>query len=169
MTDQNSDTDGDNASSGDNTGADQKTFTQAELDRIVADRVSRLKTRYADYDDLKKRAATAMTEQERAVADAEQRGRTAALAGAGERLVRAEFRAAAAGRVDKDTLAAYLEDVNLGKFLGDDGEPDVKAIEARIGKLAGPVGGTDFDGGARTPGAKPTNMNELIRRQAGLG
>jgi hypothetical protein len=145
-----------------------KTFTQADLDRIVADRVARERAKYADYGDLKKKAAAAMTEQERAVAEAEQRGRSAALSESGARLVKAEFRAAAAGRLDKDALAAYLEDVDLKKFVGDDGEPDTKAIEARIAKLAGSQKATDFDGGARTPAGKPANMNDLIRRHAGV-
>jgi hypothetical protein len=146
-----------------------KTFTQAELDRIVADRVARERSKYADYGELKKRAAAAMTDQERAVAEAELRGRTAALAGAGTRLARAEIRAAAAGRVDADALSGFLEYADLSKFLGADGEPDAKAIEAAVGRLAGPTRQTNFDGGARTTGAKPTDMNALIRRLAGLG
>jgi hypothetical protein len=84
-------------------------------------------------------------------------------------LARAEFRAAAAGRVDADTLAAYLEDADLSKFVGDDGEPDTKAIESRIKRLGGVERRTDFDGGARSPAAKTTDMNQLIRQKAGLG
>lgn len=146
-----------------------KNFTQAELDRIVSDRVARERAKYADYGDLKKRAAAAMTEQERAVTEAEQRGRTAALANAGTRLARAEIRAAAAGRVDKGALDGFLEYADLAKFVGTDGEPDGKAIEAAVVKIAGPARQTDFDGGARTTGDKPIDMNALIRRRAGLG
>lgn len=153
----------------DTSGDTGKAFTQADVDRIVSERVARERAKFADYGDLKKRAAAAMTEQERAVAEAEQRGAKSATDKVSARLVRAEFRAAAANRVDPDALAAYLEDVDLRKFVGDDGEPDVKAIEARIGKLAGPARGTDFDGGARGAGQKPTSMNALIRQQAGLG
>src|SRR5690349_21508203 len=110
-----------------------------------------------------------MSEQEKAVAEAEQRGVQSATAKVGARLVRAEFRAAAAGRVETDALSAYLEDVDLTKFLGDDGEPDTKAIEARIARLGGSAKRTDFDGGARTPAGKPADMNSLIRRAAGRG
>lgn len=145
-----------------------KTFTQADVDRIIADRVARVNAKFSDYGDLKKKAAAAMSDQERAVAEAEQRGAQTATAKTGARLVRAEFRAAAAGRVDADTLAAYLEDVDPAKFLGDDGEPDAKAIEARIGRLGGGQKRTDFDGGARTTTGKPADMNSLIRRQAGM-
>jgi hypothetical protein len=166
---------GTGGSGGDNNAGDQsstdagKTFTQADVDRIVAERVGRERAKYADYPDLKKRAAAAMTEQERAVAEAEERGKAAATAAAAERLARAEFRAAASGRVDKDTLDAYLDDADLKKFIGADGEPDTKAIAARIAKLGGGGKGTNFDGGARSSSDKPTDMNALIRRQAGLG
>lgn len=146
-----------------------KTFTQADIDRIVADRVARERAKFSDYGDLKRKAAAAMTEQERAVAEAEQRGAQTASAKTGARLVRAEFRAAAAGRVDTDALDAYLEDVDPAKFLGDDGEPDTKAIEARIARLGGGKKRTDFDGGARTSAGKPADMNALIRSQAGRG
>lgn len=143
------------------------TFTQADLDRIVADRVARERAKYADYGDLKKKAAAAMTEQERAVADAEARGMSTALAASSGRLARAEFRAAAAGRVDKEALDGFLEYVDPAKFVGEDGEPDGKAIEAAIKKLA-PQRPTNFDGGARTTAGRPTDMSALIRQAAGI-
>jgi hypothetical protein len=59
-------------------GAD-KTFTQAEIDRIVADRLARQKGQFADYDDLKTKAAelealkqSQMTEQEKIAAHAKE-------------------------------------------------------------------------------------------------
>lgn len=145
-----------------------KTFTQADLDRIVADRVARERARYSDYSDLKKRAAAAMTEQERAVAEAEQRGRSAALKDSGSRLARAEFRAAAAGKVSTSALDGFLEYADLGRFVGDDGEPDEKAIAAAVKKLSGSSPGTNYDGGARGEADKPISMSALIRRHAGL-
>jgi hypothetical protein len=48
---------------------DQQTFTQADVDRIVADRLKRereaTKAKFGDYDDLKARAGTAATLEER--------------------------------------------------------------------------------------------------------
>lgn len=162
--------DGGDGGAGSSGGDGAKTFSQAELDRIVADRVARERSKYADYGDLKKRAASAMTDQERLVAEAEERGKTAALTTAGTRLARAELRAAAAvNHVDKSTLDGFLEYADLGRFVGTDGEPDTKAIEAAVKKLGGGSGGADFDGGARSSTAKTTDMNALIRRQAGLG
>lgn len=160
---------GDNGGAGGSGGEGGKTFSQAELDRIVADRVARERSKYADYGDLKRKAASAMTDQERLVSEAEERGKTTALTTAGTRLARAELRAAAAtNHVDKGTLDGFLEYADLSRFVGADGEPDTKAIEAAVKRLGG-SGTTDFDGGARGTTAKTTDMNALIRRQAGLG
>lgn len=154
----------------DNTGADApKTFTQADIDRIVADRVTRERAKYSDYDDLKKRAAAAMTDQEKAVTAAEERGKSTALAAISARMAKAELRAAAAGKVDDATLTGFLEYADLSKFVGADGEPDAKQIAAAITSLGGGERATNFDGGARTNSGKPADMNALIRRQAGLG
>lgn len=169
-------TDNNTGNSGANTGTDggtgnagaDKTFTQADLDRVVADRVARERAKYADYGDLKKKAAAAMTDQEKAVSDAETRGRTTAQAEAGVRLAKAELRAAAAGRVDQEALAAFLEYADAAKFVGPDGEPDAKAIEAAITKLGG-AKAPSFDGGARGGPATGNDMNNIIRRAAGHG
>lgn len=99
--------------------------------------------------DLEKLRKAQMTEAEKLVAEAETRGRTSALTEIGQRLVRAEFRAQAAGRVDG--LDDLLDDLNLAKFIGEDGEPDVKAIAARVARLAPPPPAED----PRAPGPRP--------------
>lgn len=109
-----------------------------------------------------------MSEQEKAVAEAEERGKRSAFESSAERLARAEFRAEAVGKVSKETLDGFLEYADPKKFVGDDGEPDMKAIQSAVKKLAGSGRGTDFDGGARTT-AKSTDMNSLIRQKAGHG
>jgi len=65
-------------------GKSDHTFTQADVDRIVADRLKRERERYADYDDLKARAGQATTLEER-VAQIERTAREAS-----ERAMRAE-------------------------------------------------------------------------------
>lgn len=81
-----------------------------------------------------------MSEQEKALAkatkDAEAKGRAEALGAVGQRLVRAEFRALAAGAIPD--LDGVLDDLNLSKFIGSDGEPDTKAIEAAVKRLTPP-------------------------------
>lgn len=167
-TDSTTETQGDETGSTDTTTSAAKTFTQEEVDRILTERLGRLKSKYADYDDLKKRAASAMTEHEKAVVEAEARGRTAALSQTGAKLARAEFRAAASGRVSTETLDGFLEYADLSKFVGDDGEPDTKAIEAAVKKLGGTARPTNFDGGARSSAGKAPSMDDVIRRAAGI-
>lgn len=109
-----------------------------------------------------------MSETEKAVAEAEKRGRESALSAGAERLARAELRAAASGRIDAEALNGFLEFADLKKFIGEDGEPNTKAIEAAVTKLGGAEKQTDFDGGARRTAGKGTDMNSLIRKAAGV-
>lgn len=129
----------------------------------------RAKANASAASELDKVRKAQMSETEKAVADAKQAGRTEAQQAVAGRLARAEFRAAAAGRVEKDTLDGFLEYADLSKFVGDDGEPDGKAIDAVVKRLAGPQRAPDFDGGARTTAGKATDMNTLIRQKAGMG
>lgn len=148
----------------------EKTFSQSELDRIVSERIARERSRTADYAELKKKVAAGMSDNERAVNEAEQRGRSAALKDAGARLARAEFRSSASEvGLSKEALDGFLEYADLGRFVGDDGEPDVKAITAAVKRIAGPKNTTNYDGGARSTADAPADMNALIRRAAGLG
>lgn len=92
----------------------------------------RAKANAAAAKELEKLREAQMTEAERIAAEAEQRGRSAALAEVGQRLVRAEFAARSAGRIGADVL----DDLNLAKFLTEDGEPDTDAIDKAIARLA---------------------------------
>lgn len=118
---------------------------------------------------LDEMTAASMTEQEKAVAkavaDAEAQTRKSTLASTATRLARAELRAAAGTRVEASALDGFLEYADLSKFVGEDGEPDAKAIKAAVDKLAGPQR-TSFDGGARQSAGAPSDMNALIREKA---
>jgi hypothetical protein len=46
----------------------EQTFTQADVDRIVRERVQRERAKYADYDDIKAKAGEATTAEERIAA-----------------------------------------------------------------------------------------------------
>lgn len=165
---------------GDIGGGESATFTQADVDRIVADRLARENRKYQNYRELKQKAdrlaeleAAQQTEMERAVAKAREegatQGRTEALSTVGQRLVKATFKAEAAGRVkDIDTL---MDDLNLAKFMTEDGEVDEKAVKAAVARFAAaaPAESTPpFNGGPRKT-APANDMNALIRQRAGLG
>lgn len=129
---------------------------QAELNRVIADRVDRERKKFADYDELKtkltaleqaeaERAKADLTEAERLTADleaarikaqeAEERG-AAAITTANKRLINAEFKALAREmNVPADRLAAALKLADLGAAsVDDEGNPvGVKeAVEALI-------------------------------------
>jgi hypothetical protein len=113
-----------------------------------------------------------MTEAERAVAEAEERGRAAVRAEYGSRLAQTEFKAAAAARNPEYDVAKALKYVNLSSFLGEDGEPDTKAIAAAAADLiptAGSPQPPSFDGGTRQSAPAGVSMSDLIRQAAGRG
>lgn len=72
--------------------------------------------------------AANQTETEKAVSEAEQRGRSAALADFGQRIAAAEIKAALTGVVPDPS--AIVEDLNLGKYVTDTGDVDQEAVTA---------------------------------------
>lgn len=116
-----------------------KAFARKQEDRAkgnsdAAKQVEALKA------ELEQFRTASMSEQEKALAkaakEAEAKGRADALGAVGQRLVRAEFRALAAGNIPD--LDGVLDDLNLAKFIGADGEPDGRAIEAAVRRLTPP-------------------------------
>lgn len=114
--------------------------SQADLDRIIQERISRERAKFADYDQVKAEAeqlrALAQTEQDKAAAKAREEALAEANGKAVPRVVRAEFKAAAKGVLDKEQLDALLEDVDLTKYAGSDGEPDEEKIARKIAAFA---------------------------------
>jgi hypothetical protein len=122
----------------------------------------------AHASELEKVRQASMSEQEKAVADAEARGRTAAATEYGKRLARTEFDAAAGRRNPDFDTASALEFVDLSRFLDESGEPDAKAIKAAVERLVPqPANGApSFDGGARSA-TKANDFNQVLRQAAG--
>jgi membrane protein involved in colicin uptake len=115
--------------------------------------------------ELEKQRKASMSEAEKAVAEAEQRGRTTAASDFGKRLARSEIRATAAdASADLEGVFDYLD---LGRFVGEDGEPDAKAIKAFVDGLPKKATTPSFDGGTRGTARAGGDMNQLIRRAAG--
>lgn len=92
----------------------------------------------AERDELKART---QTDAEKAIEDARREARDQALAEANKttlpRLVQAEFKAAAAGRIPADRLATLLEPLDLTKFLTADGsEVDTDKVTQYVAGIA---------------------------------
>lgn len=118
--------------------------------------------------ELEKQRQASMTEAEKAVADAEARGRTAAATEFGKRLARTEFDALAGRRnADFDTSSA-LEFVDLSRFLDESGEPDMDAIKSAVERLVPPstAATPSYDGGVRSTSSS-TDFNQVLRQAAG--
>jgi hypothetical protein len=152
-----------------------KPVTAEDLAKVTAALEKERETRKSferqvkDFDEQRK---ATMTEAERAVIEAEERGRKSAVSAYGERLARTEFIAEAARRNPGFDAAAVLDDLNLARYIGEDGEPDSKAITAAVGRLVpegstGPTPPPSFDGGTRQAAASGVSMTQLIRQAAG--
>jgi hypothetical protein len=121
--------------------------------------------RKAAEDKLGKLTKDAMTEQERAVADAREQGKAEAAAENAQALAAAEFRAVAAGRIAKPEAA--LARLDLAKLVKD-GKPDTAAIKAAVDDLAAvPPPPGRVPAGPRDPGA-PAN-GDFFRDQMARG
>lgn len=150
-----------------------KVLTQADVDRIVQERLTRERQKFADYDDLKSKATKLdeleqanKTELEKLLARAEAAEKQAAEAA--ERAKASTLRAAvvsaatAAGAVDPDAVLALIN--HDAVTIGDDGQVTgadeaVKALLASKPYLVGktPVQGA-ADGGPRGSGDGPKQL-----------
>lgn len=154
--------------------------SQADLDKIITDRVARATKRFKDYETLKEKAARAdaldhelSSETEKATKAARTEAEKEARNTYTPRLVRSEFRAQAKGVLSGDQLNALLEDLDLSRYVADDGDVDVEKVEKKIAALApareerAPF--PDLGGGRRGGAPSTNDMSAQIRRLAGKG
>lgn len=118
--------------------------TQADLDRIIGERLARVRTAPpADYDDLKaakaeldRIQAESASEIDRARAEAKREGATEVMDKANERLKSAEARALAAELKFRNPSAA-VRLIELGDVsVSEAGDVDAAAIRTRLERLA---------------------------------
>jgi hypothetical protein len=153
--------------------APSATFTQAQLDAIVGDRLARERAKFEGFDDLKAKAAkldeieaASLSETERLSREleAERASRTAAEQRATDALRRSSVVSAAqrAGAIDPDAVLALLPEGSV--TVKDDGsvtgvDEAVSALLAAkpylVGKPPTPTPG-GADGGPRAGGASTT-------------
>lgn len=154
---------------GDGVDGDDSTDWKSEAERLAAEaekwktlsrkHESRAK---ANADKAKKYDESDLTDAEKLAAEAEERGRTAALAETGRRLAAAEVRAALAGIVPDPK--SIVEDLDLSRYVADDGEVDEDAVTALRDKYASlakpgrPKGSAD---GGNRGGDKPKRATSL--------
>lgn len=98
--------------------------------RADYDQLKALADKWRDYENSNK------TPDQKAIDAAAENARKEERAKAAPRIVKAEFKAAAAGNVPKELLDAFLEDVNPLIYLKEDGELDAEKIQKRVDTLA---------------------------------
>ncbi|MGE3795104.1 MAG: hypothetical protein AB7I38_14415 [Dehalococcoidia bacterium] len=115
-------------------------------------------------EELDKLKAQSMSEQEKAVAAARDEGRKAATDELTDKLLRAEFKAAAAGKLPD----GLVEAIDVKRFLTEDGEADTAAIAKFVEDNAQPESGTsttsvpDFGQGNRGSAAGTASSDPLL-------
>jgi len=118
---------------------DAKTFTQAELDKIIGERLKRERKDWETKVEEEKRKAV-MTEAERLKAERDEADKRASTAteAANRRIVRAEAKAqAAAAGIKADRLDYALRLADLSSIaIGEDGQPDGVALKVAIAQVA---------------------------------
>lgn len=117
--------------------------------------------------EAEKARLAAMSEQERAIEEARQAARQEVTLNYGKRLATSEIRAAAAS--EGADLTGVFDYLDLGRFVGEDGEPDAKAIKAFVSGLPkkDPAAAVALDLGARPTPPTTAGMSDLIRKAAG--
>jgi hypothetical protein len=173
------------ASNAGNQSAD-RTYTQADIDRVVSERLARERNKYADYDEMKKRLAdmeaAGQTELEKVtkVAAEADAARAKAVAERNELLVTTLLTRAAlaAGATDADVVVALLRSQfsvdEAGELAGDPVKAINELLESKPYLRAGSNGTTtrgSADGGAHgrtAPATKPSQgMDNLLRSERG--
>jgi hypothetical protein len=138
-----------------------QTFSQADVDRVVTERLNRERSKYADYDELKQRATQwdkfvneSKSDQEKALdearQDAERNAYDKARREFGGQLVEANLRAAASGRMSDASLSALLAGVDKTLFLTEQGSVDSAKVTQFIDGIAP----------TKTPGQTPGGFGQ---------
>lgn len=135
-----------------------KTYTQADIDKAIEARLARERAKFKDYDDIKAKAARLdeleqanASDLEKAVKAAQDETRATVAREYGERLARGVMKAQLSQSMKPADADALLDDLNLAKFVSDDGQVDEDAIAKAIARLA-PRGRADLGQGGRGDG-----------------
>jgi hypothetical protein len=163
---------------GEQPGGEARTFTQSEMDAIIADRLRRQKAQFSDYADLKAKAdrlaeleQAQMTEleQAQAKATAAEAERDAALQRANDRLIMAALTAEAAKQGFADPADAFTLADLAGVSIADDGAVTgvteaVKALaQAKpylIGRRTAPATDAGAGSGDRATGGSAIRLTD---------
>jgi hypothetical protein len=144
---------------------DGKTLTQAEVDKIVADRVARERKKFADYDDLKKKAVKLQQIEDGQKTEAQKlNDQLAAQA--------VELQALRVEKIRRSAASAAGLDPELAEFItAADEEEATEQAKKLAEKLKANTKSTapDFKQGTRSTPPPSRSRDELLRGLAGFG
>lgn len=131
------------------------------LDRMKAERAQAVKEAKELRRELESVRLSSLSDAEKAVELARSETRTDVLRQVGGRLVDAEVRAAAAGRLATEQVEALIEGLDRSRFITDEGDVDRDALLSWVGRFpAAPSGPQrplgDVGQGARTTSTTST-------------
>lgn len=124
------------SSGGESTPEQERTFTQADIDKAVQDRLHRERQKFADYDELKAKVDAQKSEAEKAIEAARAEGAKEVASKYQKRLFEAEVRSHAAAlkfRDAGDALSVFGDSEGL---VSDDGSVNGEAIQKRLSEIA---------------------------------
>jgi len=119
---------------------------------LSPDKIQELRDKARRHDELEQEL---MSDKDKAVADAKKTAAAEVTSTYMPRLVSAEFRAAAAGRIDAERMATILEPLDMSKFLTDNGDVDTVKVTAFVDGIAPPSAPV-----ARPVGPSPAGLGQ---------
>lgn len=146
-----------------------KTFTAEEYQKAIDKIVLRERSKFKDYDDLKAKASKLdeleganASDLEKAVKAAQDETRASVVAEYGQKLAAGILKAELSQRMKPADADALIGDLNLAKYVGDDGNVDDAAIKAVIDRIAPKGQPRDLGQGSRGGQSKPKSLSEAI-------
>lgn len=133
---------------------------------LLADLAKERKARQKLEKELEDIRRSQMSDTEKAVAEAEARGRTSALTEVGSRIAAAEIRAALTGVVADP--ASIIEDLNLARYVTESGEVDGKAVAALRDKYVAITAAAAKEAHPKVPAGRRGDGPDLITSRAQL-
>lgn len=110
-----------------------------------------------------------MSDQEKAVEAARQEARQQAIQELGTARAEDAIRFSVGERLPEKELDDLLGDLNLARFLNEDGTVNRQKVASYVERIVPPTKTfPDLGQGARGAAEKPSDMNRLIRKGAGL-
>jgi multidrug efflux pump subunit AcrA (membrane-fusion protein) len=134
-----------------------KTFTQEELDRIIAERLKREREKYADYDQLKKDAEELRKRREAEMSEAEKAKAAKEEAEAKLKAKEAELEALRLEQLRTRLVTEAGLPIALASRVRGTTEDEIKADIEELKKLVGPAGKGPVGSGTNPAGAPQKN------------